>query len=234
MVQKCISGPASRSPDDGGLANAPRAVAGLPHARPICDARLEPARRNRRRHGAAARHALLIARDEYPQLDAAQYDATVQAHADHLRAQVDTIEPWPRENGRDQSPLFDELGYAAIAITTTTPATLINEVFDRRRGNRFPRIVQLEVSRRLGLPWTACLFPAISWCAAGRDGVLVRIRSTADGRSTKTNCAQRARPHLNGEAPDDRALFQILNPASHPADPDARAAQPAWRVCRTR
>jgi hypothetical protein len=32
--------------------------------------------------------ALLIARDEYPGLDPAQYHETAQAHADELRAQV--------------------------------------------------------------------------------------------------------------------------------------------------
>ena len=32
--------------------------------------------------------ALLIARDEYPQLDADLYDTMLQSHAEHLRAQV--------------------------------------------------------------------------------------------------------------------------------------------------
>ena len=39
--------------------------------------------------------ALLIARDEYPQLDAELYDTLVQSHVEHLRPEVEAIDLWP-------------------------------------------------------------------------------------------------------------------------------------------
>src|SRR3546814_5874221 len=56
--------------------------------------------------------ALLIARDEYPDLDPARYDALLQAHADELREQVDAIEPLPLKMQAINRHLFEELGYA--------------------------------------------------------------------------------------------------------------------------
>src|SRR6185312_9830555 len=39
--------------------------------------------------------ALLIARDEYPGLDADLYDTLLQSHAEALRGEVEAIDPWP-------------------------------------------------------------------------------------------------------------------------------------------
>jgi regulator of sirC expression with transglutaminase-like and TPR domain len=49
------------------------------------------------------------------------------------------------------------------------------------------------------------------------DGVLVMDPFNRGRPLDEDELRQRARPHLNGEAPDDRALFQILNPATHRA-----------------
>ena len=54
--------------------------------------------------------ALLIARDEYPALDPTVYDATVQAHVDHLRAEVEIIPSAPLKMAAINRHLFDELG----------------------------------------------------------------------------------------------------------------------------
>ena len=164
--------------------------------------------------------ALLIARDEYPQLDAAQYDATVQAHADHLREQVDTIEPWPQKMAAINRHLFDELGYAGDSEHYYDPRnSYINEVFERRRGNPISlALVQIEVARRLGVPLDGVSFPGHFLVRLPvDDGVLVMDPFNRGRPLDEDELRQRARPHLNGEAPDDRALFQILNPASHRA-----------------
>ena len=55
--------------------------------------------------------ALLIARDEYPDLDPDLYDTLVQSHAEHLRHEIATIEPWPLKMAAINRHLFDELGY---------------------------------------------------------------------------------------------------------------------------
>ena len=56
--------------------------------------------------------ALLIARDEYPDLDPEPYAAQVQAHADELRDEVAAIEPLPLKMQAINRRLFEEIGYA--------------------------------------------------------------------------------------------------------------------------
>jgi regulator of sirC expression with transglutaminase-like and TPR domain len=86
--------------------------------------------------------ALLIARDEYPDLDPQVYDALVQSHADHLRTEVDTIEHWPLKIAAVNRHLFDELGYGGDH----------GEYYDPRNSYLW------------AFPWTVCPSPAISWC----------------------------------------------------------------------
>ena len=80
--------------------------------------------------------ALLIARDEYPQLDADLYDTLLQSHAEHLRAQVDAIEEWPLKMAAINQHLFEELGYRGDRDEYYDPRnSYLNEVFERRLGN---------------------------------------------------------------------------------------------------
>ena len=46
--------------------------------------------------------ALLIARDEYPQLDADLYDTMLQGHVEALRAQVDAVDAWFTHSSRSR------------------------------------------------------------------------------------------------------------------------------------
>ena len=55
--------------------------------------------------------ALLIARDEYPDLDADLYDTLAQSHAEHLRPEIEAIDAWPLKMAAINRHLFDELGY---------------------------------------------------------------------------------------------------------------------------
>src|SRR5690606_13088851 len=80
--------------------------------------------------------ALLIARDEYPGLDPAQYDAQAQAHADELRPLVDGIELVPLKMQAINRHLFEELGYTGNHEEYYDPRnSYLNEVFERRLGN---------------------------------------------------------------------------------------------------
>ena len=164
--------------------------------------------------------ALLIARDEYPQLDADLYDTTLQSHVEHLRAQVDAVDAWPQKMAAINRHLFDELGYAGDSEHYYDPRnSYINEVFDRRLGNPISlALVQIEVARRLGVPLDGVSFPGHFLVRLPvDDGVLVMDPFNRGRPLDEDELRQRARPHLNGEAPDDRALFQILNPATHRA-----------------
>jgi len=164
--------------------------------------------------------ALLIARDEYPTLDADLYDSMLQGHVEHVRAQVDSVEAWPQKMAAINRHLFDELGYAGDSEHYYDPRnSYLNEVFDRRLGNPISlALVQIEVARRLGIPLDGVSFPGHFLVRLPvDDGVLVMDPFNRGRPLDEDELRQRARPHLNGEAPDDRALFQILNPATHRA-----------------
>ena len=164
--------------------------------------------------------ALLIARDEYPQLDADLYDTLLQSHAEHLRGEIEAIDAWPMKMQAINRHLFEELGYKGNHDEYYDPRnSYLNEVFDRRLGNPVSlAMVQMEVARRLGVPLDGVSFPGHFLVRLPiDDGVLVMDPFNRGRPLDEDELRQRARPHLGGEMPDDEALYQILNPASHRA-----------------
>jgi regulator of sirC expression with transglutaminase-like and TPR domain len=163
---------------------------------------------------------LLIARDEYPRLDADLYDTLLQSHAEHLRGEIDSIEPWPLKMQAINRHLFEELGYAGNHDEYYDPRnSYLNEVFERRLGNPISlAMVQMEVARRLGVPLDGVSFPGHFLVRLPvDDGVLVMDPFNRGRPLDVDELRERAKPHLGGDAPDDEALHQILNPASHRA-----------------
>jgi regulator of sirC expression with transglutaminase-like and TPR domain len=164
--------------------------------------------------------ALLIARDEYPGIDPARYDAEIQAHADALRGRVEAIAPLPLKMAAVNEYLFEELGYSGNHQEYYDPRnSYLNEVVERRLGNPISlAVVQMEVARRLGLPLDGVSFPGhfLVRLPVG-EGVLVMDPFNRGRPLDEDELRERARPHLGGEPPDDEALYQILHPASHRA-----------------
>lgn len=163
---------------------------------------------------------LLIARDEYPQLDADLYDTLLQSHAEHLRGEIDAIESWPLKMLAINRHLFEEVGYAGNHDEYYDPRnSYLNEVFERRLGNPISlAMVQMEVARRLGVPLDGVSFPGHFLVRLPvDDGVLVMDPFNRGRPLDVDELRERAKPHLGGDAPDDEALHQILNPASHRA-----------------
>ena len=164
--------------------------------------------------------ALLIARDEYPDLDPQPYAAQLQAHADELRDEVAAIEPLPLKMQAINRKLFEEIGYAGNHDEYYDPRnSYLNEVFERRLGNPISlAMVQMEVTRRLGLPIDGVSFPGHFLVRTPvDDGVLVMDPFNRGRPLGEDELRERARPHLGGEMPDDEALYRILHPASHRA-----------------
>lgn len=164
--------------------------------------------------------ALLIARDEYPDLDPDLYDTLLQSHIAHLRDEIDAIERWPLKMQAINRHLFEELGYAGNHDEYYDPRnSYLNEVFERRLGNPISlAMVQMEVARRLGVPLDGVSFPGHFLVRLPvDDGVLVMDPFNRGRPLDADELRQRARPHLGGDFPDDEALHQILNPASHRA-----------------
>ena len=164
--------------------------------------------------------ALLIARDEYPDLDPDLYDTLVQSHAEHLRHEIATIEPWPLKMAAINRHLFDELGYTGNHDEYYDPRnSYLNEVFERRLGNPVSlAMVQMEVARRLGVPLDGVSFPGHFLVRLPVDDGLLVMDPFNGGRPLGVDeLRERAKPHLGGDIPDGAALLHILNPASHRA-----------------
>jgi regulator of sirC expression with transglutaminase-like and TPR domain len=162
--------------------------------------------------------ALLIARDEYPQLDPDLYDALISSHTTHLRPEVEAIDSYPLKMQAINRHLFEELGYAGNHDEYYDPRnSYLNQVFDRRLGNPISlALVQMEVARRLGLHLDGVSFPGHFLVRLPiDDGVLVMDPFNRGRPLDEDELRLRARPHLGGEMPDDEALFRILNPASN-------------------
>src|SRR5690606_412746 len=149
--------------------------------------------------------ALLIARDEYPDLDTELYAAQVQAHADALRDEVAAIEPSALKMAAINRHLFVELGYSGNHDEYYDPRnSYLNQVLDRRLGNPISlALVQMEVARRLGIPLDGVSFPGHFLVRLPVDGGLLVMDPFNGGRPLAVEeLRERARPHL-GEPPDD-------------------------------
>ena len=164
--------------------------------------------------------ALLIARDEYPDLEAGAYDGLLQRYADDVRDEVAAIEAWPLKMQAINRHLFEEVGFAGNQTEYYDPRnSYLNQVFERRLGNPISlAMVQMEVARRLGMPLDGISFPGhfLVRLPVG-DSVLVMDPFNRGRPLDVEELRQRAKPHLGGEMPDDEALYRILHPATHRA-----------------
>lgn len=159
--------------------------------------------------------ALLIAHDEYPDLDPAACNALVEAHATSLRPEVDRIDSAPMKMQAINRRLFEELGYAGNHDEYYDPRnSYLNEVLTRRLGNPISlAVIQMEVAQRLGVALDGVSFPGHFLVRLPvDDGVLVMDPFNRGRPLNADELRQRARPHFGEDVPDE-ALLQILDPA---------------------
>ena len=164
--------------------------------------------------------ALLIARDEYPGLDPAQYEAQVREHAARVQDSIDGGAHRTQTMRAINRLLFEEIGYAGNHDEYYDPRnSYLNEVFERRLGNPISlAMVQMEVARRLGVPLDGVSFPGHFLVRLPvDDGILVMDPFNGGRPLGADELRERAKPHLGGDVPDDNALMHILDPASHRA-----------------
>ncbi|KAA2284391.1 SirB1 family protein [Arenimonas fontis] len=162
--------------------------------------------------------ALLIARDEYPGLDAAAYAAQLAAWAETLRLRVDAAADLPTRLTEVNRYLFEELGFAGNTNDYDDPRnSYLNEVVDRKLGIPISlALVQMEVTRRLGLPLQGVSFPGHFLVRLPVDDGILVLDPFNKGRPVSAEELRvRAVPHLGGQAPDDGMLLKILAPASN-------------------
>ncbi len=162
--------------------------------------------------------ALLIARDEYPRLDPGRYEDLLASYAQALRPDIEAVASWPLKMQAINEYLFEQLGYGGDHDAYYDPRnSYLDQVIERRLGNPISlAVVQIEVSRRLGMPLDGVSFPGHFLVRLPIDEGLLVMDPFNRGRALdEDELRARARPHLGGEAPDDEALARILNPASH-------------------
>jgi len=162
--------------------------------------------------------ALLIARDEYPHLDAGAYAETIQSYADALKPKLSSDIDLPSTLTTINRYLFEELGFAGNNSQYDDPRnSYLNEVFDRKLGIPISlAVVQIELTRRLGLPLDGISFPGHFLVRMPvDDGILVMDPYNKGRPVSADELKERASPHLGGSPPDDVQLIEILAPATH-------------------
>jgi regulator of sirC expression with transglutaminase-like and TPR domain len=162
--------------------------------------------------------ALLIARDEYPDLDPGEYNAAIQGYADALKPKLGGDADLPATLTTINRYLFEELGFAGNTTQYDDPRnSYLNQVFDRRLGIPISlAVVQIELTRRLGLPLDGISFPGHFLVRLPvDDGILVMDPYNKGRPVSADELKERASPHLGGRPPDDVQLIEILAPATH-------------------
>jgi regulator of sirC expression with transglutaminase-like and TPR domain len=162
--------------------------------------------------------ALLIARDEYPELDPRDYRAAVDGYVQALRPQVDGDRDLPSRLTAINHFLFDELGFAGNHTQYDDPRnSYVNQVLDRKLGIPISlAVIQIELTRRLGLPLDGVSFPGHFLVRLPVDDGILVLDPFNKGRPVSAEeLKERASPHLGGQAPDDKQLLEILAPATH-------------------
>jgi len=165
-----------------------------------------------------AEAALLIASEEYRDLDIAAYLARLDVMAATLRRRLradispaDTIVALNRF-------LFDEHGFSGNAADYYDPRnSFLNEVLDRKRGIPLTlALVYMEIGRRIGLPVQGVSFPAhfLVKCPL-REGTVV-LDPYAKGISLSLDdLKQRIRSLHDGAEPSKSVITGMLAAASN-------------------
>ncbi len=164
--------------------------------------------------------ALLIARDEYPELQPAHYDEIVQGYADALRMEVQAQDAAPARMAVINRYLFEELGFGGNNDAYSDPRnSYLNDVFDRKLGIPISlAVVQMEIARRLDVPLDGISFPGHFLVRLPVDDGILVMDPFNKGRSLSADeLRDRVSSHFGGQSPDDSELLHILAPATHRA-----------------
>lgn len=171
-----------------------------------------------------AEAALVIARDEYPELDVAAYlqriDALAQTLRSRLRADISPADTLAMLNNY----MFEELGFAGNSEDYYDPRnSYLNDVIDRKLGIPITlSVLYIEVGRRLGLPLSGISFPGhfLVKCSL-RNGAVV-LDTYAKGASLGIKDLQkRLRVLIGGMDVTPEAVMRMLTAAT-PAEIVAR------------
>lgn len=161
--------------------------------------------------------ALLIARDEYPDLQAGEYIALVADYADRLSKSLRPNLDIPSKLTAINHFLYRELGFSGNEQEYADPRnSYLNQVFDRKLGIPISlAVVQIEVMRRIGLDLDGISFPGHYLVRLPVDDGILVLDPYNQGRPVGfEELRERVAPHMDGQLPTDQQLFQVLEPAT--------------------
>lgn len=161
--------------------------------------------------------ALLIARDEYPDLQAEAYIGLVADYAGRLEKNLNPDLDLPSKLTAINHFLYRELGFSGNEQDYADPRnSYLNQVFDRKLGIPISlAVVQIEVMRRVGLALDGISFPGHFLVRLPVDDGILVLDPYNQGRPVGfEELRERIAPHMDGQMPTDQQLFQVLEPAT--------------------
>ncbi len=164
--------------------------------------------------------ALLIARDEYPDLNIESYRRRMARMGRRAMAAVANI-----QDVTESTRVLNEFVYGELGLTGNHDDYLdprnsyLNDVLDRRTGNPISlAVVHIELARRAGIPLEGVSFPGHFLVRLATDDGILVIDPFNRGRPLDADeLKQRARPHLGDQDLPDSELLDLLAPASNRA-----------------
>jgi regulator of sirC expression with transglutaminase-like and TPR domain len=161
--------------------------------------------------------SLLIAREEYPDLQVGVYLAHLEELAAAVRARLRGGEGFTTLVAHLNRLLFDELGFRGGREEQPDPRdSFLNEVLDRRIGAPVSlSTIYIEVGRRIGCPLAGVSFPGHFLVRHGNPGCEQDILIDPLNRGallTETDCRRRLRAMYDGRVEfKPEFLRRVLN-----------------------
>ncbi len=164
--------------------------------------------------------ALLIARDEYPDLNIESYRRRMARMGRRAMAAVANI-----SDVTESTRVLNEFVYGELGLTGNHDDYLdprnsyLNDVLDRRTGNPISlAVVHIELARRAGIPLEGVSFPGHFLVRLATDDGILVIDPFNRGRPLDADeLKQRAKPHVGDQDLPDSELLDLLAPASNRA-----------------
>lgn len=164
--------------------------------------------------------ALLIARDEYPDLDLEHYDALIDDWRSRVAPKVERAPSTIAALQALNRFLYEEIGLSGNNDDYYDPRnSYLNDVFERRLGIPISLgLVQMEIARRLHMEMEGIAFPGHFLVRMPVQGGMMVLDPYQGGRSLDVDeLRQRAQPHVGASELGDQQLLKLLDPASHRA-----------------
>lgn len=162
--------------------------------------------------------SMLVARDEYPELEVGASTATLDQHAHRIERRLERNADAQQRLLVLSRYLFEEVGFSGNHEAFYDPRnSYLNDVLERRLGIPLSlAVVQMEIARRLEVPLEGVSFPGHFLVRLQVEGGLLVLDPYHRGRSIDVEeLRERASPHLGGVDVDDQQLLQMLAPASN-------------------